>query len=289
MTIYCRLIDVKELQQHLSEPSWRVVDCRFDLMQPDSGFDDYCQGHIPGARYANLDKDLAAPVTESTGRHPLPSAEAFAKTLGFWGIANDSQIVVYDQGGGAIAARLWWMLHWIGHEQVAVLDGGYAAWLEADLPVSDSAVLVSAATFHPSPDSDRIISTDELGALIEAQAAPLIVDARDSARFNGRTEPIDVIAGHIPGAANHPFSEAIDAHGHWKGSAELRRGWESIFGEGAGAPWVAMCGSGVTACHLALSAKLAGYRSPRLYVGSWSEWIRDPQRPIATDEDQPLD
>ena len=283
MTGYRHLISAKELQQHLADLSWTVVDCRFNLMQPNSGFEEYRQGHIPGAVYANLDDDLAGPVTTSTGRHPLPSAEAFAETLGKWGIRNDSQVVVYDHGSGAIAARLWWMLQWLGHEQTAVLDGGYAAWLADGQAVSDSVETISAATFHPSPDSEWVISTEQMQALIESDDAQLIVDARDAARFDGRTEPIDTVAGHIPGAANHPFSKAIDASGHWKASEELREGWQGLLGEDAGRPWVAMCGSGVTACHLALSAALAGYRSPRLYIGSWSEWIRDPERPIAAD------
>ena len=279
------LIGAEQLSLHLGQPNWRVVDCRFNLMKPEQGYEEYLQDHIPGALYADLDKDLAAPVSESTGRHPLPLPDSFADTLGAWGIDNDTQVVVYDQASGAIAARLWWMMNWLGHEQVAVLDGGYTAWQKADLPVSDSVPPVEAVNFSPSPDWDLLTSTDELEASIEAGDAPLIVDARDRARFDGKTEPIDSVAGHIPGAVNHPFSEAIDSEGCWKTAEELRQSWETVLGEHSGQRWISMCGSGVTACHLALSAAHVGYRLPSLYVGSWSEWIRNPERPIATNPD----
>ena len=283
MTSFKYLIRVEELRPQLDQPTWRVLDCRFDLMQPAKGREEYGQGHIAGAQYANLDQDLAGPVTDSTGRHPLPSTNTFANTLGAWGIDNDSQVVVYDHSSGAIAARLWWMLKWLGHDRVAVLNGGYAAWRETAYAVSDSAELLTAAKFRPAPDSNLVISTDELQDSINAGDAPLIVDARDRARFAGRNEPIDSVAGHIPGAVNRPFTESINAKGEWKSRDELREGWAQHLEQDFDRSWVSMCGSGVTACHLALSAGLAGYPPPRLYVGSWSEWIRDPKRPIATD------
>lgn len=277
MTTFLYLIDIGELQQGLSQPAWRVVDCRFDLLRSAKGHEEYVRGHIPGATYANLDEDLAGPVSESTGRHPLPSPEFFADTLGAWGIDNDSQVVVYDHGSGAIAARLWWMLKWIGHEKVAVLNGGFGAWQDAGYEVSDLVESVVGSRFRAEPNPDLIIPTSEVAE------APLVVDARDKERFAGRREPIDSVAGHIPGAVNHPFSESIDAEGGWKSRDQLRGVWQRVLGADTDRSWVAMCGSGVTACHLALSAGLAGYRLPRLYVGSWSEWIRDPGRPVATD------
>jgi thiosulfate/3-mercaptopyruvate sulfurtransferase len=285
MTEFTYLIKIDELKMHLAEAGWRILDCRFDLMQPAKEFEEYSLGHIPGALYANLDEDLAGPVTESTGRHPLPSPGTFAETLGVWGIDNESQVVVYDHASGAIAARLWWMLKWIGHERVALLDGGYATWQQAGNPVSDSEEKVAARKFRPAPDDSLVISTGELRATIEFGDAVAIVDARDRGRFEGRREPIDSMAGHIPGALNHPFSEGIDADGRWKSRDELREGWIRTLGDPAQQPWISMCGSGVTACHLALSAGLAGYGQPRLYVGSWSEWIRDPGRPVATGPD----
>jgi thiosulfate/3-mercaptopyruvate sulfurtransferase len=283
MTSYNYLISVDELRQQLSEPHWRVVDCRFDLMQPEKGFEEYRQGHIPGAQYANLDQDLAAPVTAATGRHPLPAADEFALTLSAWGIGNDSQVVVYDHSSGAIAARLWWMLRWLGHEHVAVLDGGYGAWQKAGFPVSHRDETVVRAQFQPLPDAALIISTDELLASLESGGGPPIVDARARLRYVGGSEPIDPVAGHIPGAINHPCSESIAADGTWKSRDELKADWAGVFGDTRDGSWVSMCGSGVTACHLALSARLAGYPEPRLYVGSWSEWILDPDRPVATD------
>ncbi len=285
MTSFKYLIGIDELRPQLGRPAWRVLDCRFDLMQPAKGRDEYGQGHIPGAHYANLDQDLAGPVTDSTGRHPLPSTRTFAQTLGEWGIDNESQVVVYDHGSGAIAARLWWMLKWVGHEQVAVLNGGYAAWQEAEYPVSDGAEFANPVNFRAVADSDLVVTTDELLQSIVADHAPLIVDARDRTRFAGSNEPIDAVAGHIPGAVNHPFSESIQATGGWKSRDELRDGWAPILGPGSDKSWVSMCGSGVTACHLALSAGVAGLPQPRLYVGSWSEWIRDPDRPVATAAD----
>ncbi len=285
MTNFKYLIGVDELGPQLGQPTWRVLDCRFDLMQPAKGRAEYGQGHIPGAQYADLDGDLAGPVSKSTGRHPLPSTKAFAQTLGEWGIENESQVVVYDHGSGAIAARLWWMLKWVGHEQVAVLNGGYSAWQEAGYPVSDNAEFADRVKFRAVVDSDLVVTTDELVQSMIADNAPLIVDARDRARFAGSSEPIDTVAGHIPGAVNHPFSESIDALGGWKSRDQLRDGWAPILGRDTDQPWVSMCGSGVTACHLALSAGVAGLPQPRLYVGSWSEWIRDPDRPVATAAD----
>lgn len=283
MTSYNYLIRVDELRQQLNEPHWRVVDCRFDLMQPAKGCEEYRQDHIPGAQYANLDQDLAGPVTASTGRHPLPAADAFALTLSAWGIGEDSQVIVYDHASGAIAARLWWMLRWLGHEHVAVLDGGYAAWQKGGYPVSHRDETMVRARFQPLPDAGLIISTDELLASLKAGGGPPIVDARASLRYAGSSEALDPVAGHIPGAVNHPFSESVAADGTWKSRDELQAGWAGVFGDARGAAWVSMCGSGVSACHLALSARLAGYPEPRLYVGSWSEWILDPDRPIATD------
>ncbi len=282
MTDYEFLIDVAELRAQLAQPAWRVVDCRFDLMQPAKGQEEYGRGHIPGASYANLDNDLAGRVSDSTGRHPLPSTTQFAGTLGAWGIDNSSQVVVYDGGSGAIAARLWWMLKWVGHEQVAVLNGGFAAWQDAGYEVSDSVESVAALSFRAQANPDLTVSTRELEEAMLAGNSPLIVDARDGARFAGEREPIDSVAGHVPGAVNNPFSESIDANGALKSREELRQGWSGVLGADTDLSWVSMCGSGVTACHLALSATLAGYCLPRLYVGSWSEWIRDPARPVAT-------
>lgn len=283
MAGYDTLIRVGELRQHIGAPKWRVVDCRFDLMRPDRGRQQYLAGHIPGAVFADLDRDLAGPVTGQTGRHPLPDAKAFAECLGGWGIGNSSQVVVYDQASGALAARLWWLLRWSGHDSVAVLDGGLDAWCAGGGELSDSPPEIAPATFIAATNGDRVITTGELQDRMRSGAAVTLVDARDRARFLGHVEPIDTLAGHIPGARNFPFSQSLDDDGHWRSADELRGEWLRMLTDGESQPWVAMCGSGVTACHLALSAKLAGFTEPRLYVGSWSEWIRDPSRPVASE------
>jgi thiosulfate/3-mercaptopyruvate sulfurtransferase len=286
MTGYRQLITVDELGAHLTDPDWALVDCRHDLMQPTKGCEEYAEGHIPGAVYANLDDDLAGPVTRATGRHPLPAPGDFAERLGAWGIDNDAQVVAYDHASGAVAARLWWMLKWVGHERVAVLDGGYSAWRKAGLPISTQVAECEPAIFSATADSNLVVTTKELQSLIDAGTPVPLVDARDADRFAGRREPIDAVAGHIPGAVNYPFSAGVDEEGAFRAPEKLKKGWSRILGESPGEPWIAMCGSGVTACHLALTAELAGYARPCIYIGSWSEWITDPGRPVATGGDE---
>ena len=279
MQRFTTLISGDELQASLQLPDWRIVDCRFDLKAPEKGRQEYLAGHISGAAYADLDGDLADPIRADTGRHPLPDPQRFSATLGSWGISNASQVVVYDHGSGAIAARLWWLLRWMGHRDVAVLNGGIAGWIKAGRPLVRHSQVASIARFEPHPDNAMVVTTAELLAGREAIA---LVDARDRQRFLGHVEPIDPVAGHVPGALNFPFSESLDPGGEMLSADELRIRWQKLLGNNAQRPWVAMCGSGVTACHLALSAEVAGIRAPRLYVGSWSEWIRDPGRPVAT-------
>lgn len=274
------LIGARDLYRHLDEPEWRIVDCRFELQQPDKGQADYLAGHIPGAVYAHLDRDLAAPVTPRTGRHPLPDPDVFAATLGHWGIAEHTRVVAYDQAGGAIAARLWWLLRWLGHREVRVLDGGFAAWRREGLPVSDEVPRIRPARYAGRPDDSLVVATEELPRLLER--GELLVDAREAERFTGASEPIDAVAGHVPGAANFPFRGSLNEDGTWRRPEELRRAWAPFLGGGRDRAWITMCGSGVTACHLALSAELAEFRPPRLYAGSFSEWIRDPARRVAT-------
>jgi thiosulfate/3-mercaptopyruvate sulfurtransferase len=286
------LIRTRELHENLQNPEWCVVDCRFELSQPEKGLSEYLAGHIPGAVYAHLDRDLAAPVSAATGRHPLPQPARFEGTLGRLGISRDSRVVVYDQGGGAIAARLWWMLRWMGHPWVRLLDGGFAAWLREGLPLEAGMPVVEPAVYSGVPDGRMIVTTAQVAAaLVEGARLPL-VDARDPLRFEGTSEPIDPVAGHLPGARNFPFSRSLTPEGAWRPPAELRETWSQFViesakdaalavTEGDGGRLTAMCGSGVTACHLVLSAGLAGLPLPRLYVGSWSEWIRDPARPVA--------
>ena len=274
------LIAPRDLYEHLADPRWRVVDCRFELLQPDKGYADYRAGHVPGAVYAHLDRDLAGPVTPATGRHPLPDPRIFAATLGRWGITRSTSVVAYDQAGGGIAARLWWLLRWLGHRRGVLLDGGFAAWRRAGLPATDELPEITPATYEGQPDHRKAVSTEDVRQRLEQ--GERLVDAREPERFAGSREPIDAVAGHVPGAVNFPLRMSLNEDGTWRRPEELRRAWEPLLGRGRDGSWITMCGSGVTACHLAVSAELAGFREPRLYAGSFSEWIRDPGRPVAT-------
>jgi thiosulfate/3-mercaptopyruvate sulfurtransferase len=258
-----------------------VVDCRFDLSQPKKGRTEYLAGHIPGALHADLDQDLAGPVTKDSGRHPLPDTNVFKATLQGWGIGPGTQVVVYDYASGALAARLWWMLRWFGHSQVAVLNGGLKAWLAGDGTLATEVPEFAESSLPEAPDRGRVITTDEVCSMLGKGDEMCLVDARDRARFNGQTEPIDPVAGHVPGAINFPFAENLNADGTWKSSPELRQAWAGLLGSDTPAPFSVMCGSGVTACHLVLSAAIAGLPEPRVYIGSWSEWLLDEARPVA--------
>lgn len=275
------LVDVRTLARVLGRADWIVVDCRFTLTDPPAGRAAYLRGHIPGARYAHLDDDLARRPNADEGRHPLPDRPRFASTLGRWGVGPDDMVVAYDDGNGAIAARLWWLLGWIGHERRAVLDGGFAAWQEAGLPVEQTTPHVRSRRYRPAqPESAGTVATSEIAA---AQAAGcVLVDARAAPRYRGEQEPIDPKAGHVPGALNRPFSENVTAAGRFRPAAELRAELEELLGGRGPDRLIAMCGSGVTACHLLLAMEAAGLSGGRLYAGSWSEWIRDPARPIKT-------
>lgn len=279
MQNFSDLISVSALQESLFEPGWRIVDCRFDLMNPDQGYADFLAAHLPGAVYAHLDNDLAAPVTPDSGRHPLPDPADFVQTLSGLGISNGDQVVVYDGGGGALAARLWWMLRWLGHTRVAILDGGFAAWQRAGAAVKSGATDVKPGKFSGQPDHALVLTTAELEQRLAAGESPILVDAREAQRFSGQSEPIDSAAGHVPGALNYPFALNLRQDGHWQDPAVLADHWRQVLPGIPADDWAVMCGSGVTACHLAVSAKLAGRPLPRLYAGSWSEWLRDPARP----------
>jgi thiosulfate/3-mercaptopyruvate sulfurtransferase len=286
MKSFCHLLDVADLKELVASGEGqkidcRIVDCRFDLLQPEKGRVEYLAGHIPGAVFADLDRDLAGPVTDSSGRHPLPDPEVFKATLEDFGIDANTQVVAYDYASGALAARLWWLLRWFGHARVAVLNGGLKAWLAGNGALQTEVPDYPATELSASPDAGRVATTAEISDTISEGGELYLVDARDRSRFDGLTEPIDTVAGHIPGALNFPFSENIDAEGKWKSADELRRLWAGILGCDSPPPVTVMCGSGVTACHLALSAEVAGLKEPRVYVGSWSEWIRDASRPVA--------
>jgi thiosulfate/3-mercaptopyruvate sulfurtransferase len=266
-----------------------LLDCRFDLTDPSAGLRAYRAGHIPGARFADLNRDLSAPVTAASGRHPLPSAAALTEFFTAAGIANDTgdgaggtQVVAYDAANGSFAARAWWLLNWLGHREVAVLDGGYQAWVAGGGPVEsgDAPQRAAAVCFTPRQRPDAVMSTGEVLHGLD-DPTRLLVDARAPERFSGAVEPLDPVAGHVPGAVNHPFTHNLDPAGRFLSAAELRRRWLTRL---AGTPpqgMIAMCGSGVTACHNLLAMAAAGLPGAKLYAGSWSEWIRSPDRPVA--------
>jgi len=275
-----QLTSPNELNEQLGRDKLRIVDCRFDLADPSAGRRDYESAHIPGAVFMDLNEDLASNPDEKTGRHPLPDVLTIAKTVGRLGIDNSTSVVVYDGGNGAMAARAWWIFRWLGHNDVRLLDGGMSAWSALDFMLSRTHAAIRPANFVAKVRQELVITTSEICADMGSIESLNILDARDAARFAGDHEPIDKVAGHIPGARNLPFVDGLNDDGRWKDREQLRELWSRHLGEDSRTEWVAMCGSGVTACHLALSAIEAGYSEPRLYVGSWSEWIRDPERPI---------
>ena len=281
MTRFADLIDVADLKLMQPSGNYRVIDTRFDLFDDQKGPAAYLTGHIPGASFAHMDDDLASEISPTSGRHPLPDAGEFIEKLRTWGVSNDSSVVVYDYGNGALAVRLWWMLKfWLGHEQVAVLNGGIAAWTAQGGSLESGPAEVDKGDFSATPDASVVATTDEITRDVEAGEGLHLIDARDAARFRGEVEPIDSVAGHVPGARNLPLGVNLDGDGLWRSPEALRKIWLEFLAEGPENPPVVMCGSGVTACHLVLSARLAGLPAPRLYVGSWSEWIRDENRAV---------
>ncbi|MEZ5459617.1 MAG: sulfurtransferase [Steroidobacteraceae bacterium] len=281
MTHWNTLIDAATVAAHLGRPDWVVLDCRFDLARPDWGAQQYASAHLPGAHYAHLDRDLAGPVGPTTGRHPLPAPADFAARVRRWGIDAETQVIVHDQGNGMYAARAWWLLRWMGHMRVALLDGGFAAWTEAGLPVSADVTTPTPSQFAGQPDMSRVVDVDALqGAL--AAGGTQVSDARGADRFAGQNETVDPVAGHVPGAVNHPFMRNLNAQGRFLPAAELRNRWLATLAGHGPQQHIAMCGSGVSACHNLLALEHAGLGGSRLYPGSWSEWIRDSSRPVAT-------
>ena len=254
-----------------------LLDCGFDLVDTAAGARAHAQGHLPGAFHANLDRDLSSAKTGCNGRHPLPTRESFAATVSRWGVQPGVAVVCYDDQGGAYAARAWWMLRWIGHAEVAVLDGGKAAWVGAGgaLESTMPALQTHAA---PYPLGSATMPTVQADQLL-TQTSRTIVDARTAERFRGEVEPLDPVAGHIPGARNRFHKDNLGADGRFKPADELRAAFEGLQADATRV--VHQCGSGVTACHNLLAMEHAGLKGSALYPGSWSEWCADPARPVA--------
>jgi thiosulfate/3-mercaptopyruvate sulfurtransferase len=275
------LVTTGELASRLDDPDWLVADCRFELSDREAGARAWRAGHIPGAIHADLERDLSAPVTPTTGRHPLPSIESFVSTLSRWGVSDNTQVVAYDAGNSAYAARLWWMLRYLGHDGVAVLDGGIAAWLEEGRPVSAAATTRPPARFVARPRPGMICNAAEVADAVAR--GETLVDVRGAERFAGKVEPLDTLAGHIPGAVNLPFPMNLDDRSRFRRPEELSALWRTRTGMSGTSGPICMCGSGVTACQALLALAVAGHDGGRLYAGSWSEWIPDPARPVARD------
>lgn len=281
---FSTLISVEGLAQNLDQSDWVVVDCRFWLDDTEKGRLAYRDAHIPGAIYAHLDEDLAGPVVPGeTGRHPLPTVDVLAQKLSAWGIGPETQVVVYDDRGGMIAVRLWWMLRWLGHEAVALLDGGLPAWIEAGNSITDVIPRPEPRTFLPQAQPEMLATADDILRDF-GDPGRILVDSRSPERYRGEEEPIDAVAGRIPGAVNYPWVNNIDPHGNTQLKQVLRGRFESIFKDVPAERVTFYCGSGVTAAHNVLAVEHAGLGMSRMYVGSWSEWIADPERPIVTGE-----
>lgn len=285
---YQILISTQALSERLNDDqrnaSWAIIDCRFSLADTEQGRRQYREAHIPGAVYAHLDEDMSGPIIAGkTSRHPLPDVDTFAKTLSAWGIDDTVQVVLYDDWGGAIAARLWWMLRWMGHEAVAVLDGGWDAWLAEGYTTRGGVEQRSERTFTPRPQPHMLLQAEEVLAIVDDPTQPL-VDARTPDRFTGKNEPNDPVAGHIPGAVCLFFGENLGPDKHFLPVEVLRAKYEPLLNGQPAENMVFYCGSGVTANHNILAMLHAGLGEARLYAGSWSEWINDPERPVATGE-----
>jgi thiosulfate/3-mercaptopyruvate sulfurtransferase len=268
------LVSTSSLEENL--PRWRVFDCRHDLANPDLGEQQYREGHIPGALFAHLDRDLSGRKTGSNGRHPLPDPQDFEQWLEKTGLTPGDQAVCYDAGPGAMAARLWWMLRWIGHDKVAVLDGGFSKWIR-----EGRAVTVDVPLFTPFnyPIKLRSESAVDVGAVERSLGTALLLDARAPARYRGEHEPIDPVAGRIKGAANRFNMDNLSPEGVFKDDKTLRKEFEALLANRSPGEAIHYCGSGVAACHNLLAMEIAGLKGGKLYAGSWSEWARDPRRP----------
>ena len=275
------LIATETLATHIDDASFAIVDCRFRLDDPGWGEREYEAAHIPGALYAHLDHDLSSTPTGTNGRHPLPDPSELRRRLGTFGIAPGVQVVAYDQDTGAFASRLWWLLRWVGHRAVAVLDGGLAKWTAEGRPTRGGIEPRKQADFSGERNRDMMVDAATVAQVTKRRDWRLL-DARAPERYRGEVEPIDKKAGHIPTAVNHPFQTNLTAGGTFRSPSELRGQFEASLGSVPPPQIIAYCGSGVTACHNLLAMEHAGLHGAKLYPGSWSEWSADASNPTAT-------
>jgi thiosulfate/3-mercaptopyruvate sulfurtransferase len=275
------LLDAPTLAAHLTDPSFVIVDCQFKLDDPLWGRAAYERAHIQGALYADLNRDLSSAPSGSNGRHPLPSVDAVQETFSRLGIDRSRQVVAYDQDNGMFASRLWWLLRWLGHDAVAVLDGGLAGWVRGGFPTSSAIELPTRRSFEARPDRDSMVTAGEVEAL-QGAAGHRLIDARAPQRFRGEVEPIDRAAGHIPGARNYFFMNSVDVNGRFEAPEVVRARLESALDGVPPERAICYCGSGVTAAHVLLAMEHAGLHGAKLYPGSWSEWSSDAARGVET-------
>ena len=283
--IYKTIISADDLKNNLSNQDFVIFDCRCDIKDTGYGIKAYTEGHIPNSILVDVDADLASEKTSTTGRHPLPDVNILSEKLSQWGFSNNKQAVIYDDAGGAFAGRMWWILKWLGHENVAVLDGALGAWMSSGGKLTSKATIFERAMFVPKINDQLHVSIKDVE---EAQykMGKLIIDARSKERYLGIKDMVDPIAGHIPGAISHPLGQNLDKNGHFKSPEELRHNFNKIIGDSASSDIISMCGSGITACHNILALEISGIKNVSLYVGSWSEWITDKSRPIAKIDDK---
>lgn len=278
---YSTLVSTKVLNQHIDAANWAVIDCRFSLADSQAGEKAYRMGHIPNARYAHLDRDLSSVANNTTGRHPLPDFKLLQRKIGDWGISHSNQVVVYDDVNGAIAARLWWLLRTMGHDNVAVLDGGFQHWQKQGLPITTTLPTIKPKAFRAYLNQSSWLNAIQVENGLATKSINLL-DARATERFQGKQEPIDPVAGHIPKAINRAFNLNLDANGLFLSRDNLRQQFKEILGLFSAEQIVHMCGSGVTACHNQLAMDHAGLYGSKLYAGSWSDWITNQNRAIVT-------
>ncbi len=283
ITGYRTIISAHDLHENIRDNSWFVFDCRFMLKDAQGGLRKFNQGHIPGAQFANLDTDLSSPMTTSSGRHPLPDPQVFTEKLRSWGVRNDCQAICYDDSSGAFAARMWWLLNWVGHRRVAVLDGGIDKWSELGFALETKTTARPTSVFIAEVDDFIWVDTNFIQRRMQVGDITLL-DARSHERFTAIDQKTDPRPGHVPGAINYPFAGNLDKQGIFLPADELQKRFTPVFSNHRRDQIISMCGSGVTACHNLLAMSIAGFPSTRLYVGSWSEWSKDANRPVATGE-----
>ena len=280
---FTTIVSTEQLAQHLDDPDWIIFDCRFSLSNTGAGMLAYQHSHIPGARYVHLDGDMSSPIIPTSGRHPLPDVKIFAGKLSRWGVDSGKQLVVYDDSFGSMAVKMWWLLRWLGHDNVALLDGNWPMWVKQKLPVTSALPQIIPANFEAHVRNELLVDAVEVD-FARRERCSVLIDARPEQRFAGEREPLDKVAGHIPGSMNWVFEENLDFDGTYLPAEELKEAYLKLMHGLKPQQVIHTCGSGVTACHNMLAMEIAGLHGSKLYAGSWSEWITDPSRPVATGE-----